>query len=534
MRWKNYSYDLTQNGAVITGYFSDGAETSICIPSYLEGHPVTEIGKEAFSEEGALLEQIEVPATVKKIGNGAFKMCMCLTELILHNGLEEIEVDALCLTPIDHLYLPDSLRRIACPWDLGGIHFEISENNPHFFSDGIGLYGCGGQKSSGEKELLVVSQTESPAEYHVLPGTGVIGESAAAGHPYLKKIFLPGSVRKIRKAAFEGCEDLEEIVLPEGLETIEANAFSQCIRLESLHLPSTLTEIGTYGISDTFSWSDTLNGPKEITVQKGNPVFQDDGASLYRKASGEGREIVRYFGTGRRYQIPEDVVRILPGAFRRSMLFRLDIPASVRGVEENAFRECRNLHEIWLEESQTLLYIPGQPVYRKDEVMELFGSRDSQSRNPGREKENNILPDKWKSFVRDPIYSRDSHEEENPYERYIFDYRGYDGLFHTYLDLPDQYGMAICRLKYPVLLDEEVREKYSGFIRDHLQEILDSIAAAKDREHLADLAELGFFTSENIETCMEAFNRPGCAGLMSYLLDYKQENLKHTEFDFSL
>ena len=146
MRWKNYSYDLTQNGAVITGYFSDGAETSICIPSYLEGHPVTEIGKEAFSEEGALLEQIEVPATVKKIGNGAFKMCMCLTELILHNGLEEIEVDALCLTPIDHLYLPDSLRRIACPWDLGGIHFEISENNPHFFSDEIGLYGCGGQK----------------------------------------------------------------------------------------------------------------------------------------------------------------------------------------------------------------------------------------------------------------------------------------------------------------------------------------------------------------------------------------------------
>lgn len=132
------------------------------------------------------------------------------------------------------------------------------------------------------------------------------------------------------------------------------------------------------------------------------------------------------------------------------------------------------------------------------------------------------------------IYSRDSHEEENPYERYIFDYRGYDGLFHTYLDLPDQYGMAICRLKYPVLLDEEVREKYSGFIRDHLQEILDSIAAAKDREHLADLAELGFFTSENIETCIEAFDRPGCAGLMSYLLDYKQENLKHTEFDFSL
>lgn len=534
MRWKNYSYDLKENGAVVTGYFSDGTETSVTIPVQLDGHTVVEIGSEAFTEEGTLLEQIEIPDTVKKIGNGAFKMCMCLTNLILHDGLEEIGEDALYLTPIDHLYIPASVCRIACPWELSSIRFQIAKDNPVFYSDGYGLYRMYDTIYSKEKELLVICGSDIPESYHVSPGTTVIGENAAAGNPCLKKIILPDTVHTIREAAFEGCEYLEEIFLPEGLETIEANAFSQCIRLIRVQLPSTLRNLGLYALSDTFSWSDSLNGPKQITVQKNNPAFHDDGMALYKNLSDGKRELVRYLGQIRRYQIAEDVVRILPGAFRRAELFRIDIPASVKAVEENAFRECRNLHEIYLEESNTLLYVPDQPVYRKDEIMELFGSKDRPIPKKTQKAPENILPEKWKSFVRDPIYSGAGHEEENPYEQYVFDYRGYDGLFHTYLDLPDQYGMAICRLKYPVLLEEDVRLKYRAFITGHLREILDSIARLQDMEHLADLADLGFFTEENIEICMESFNRPGCAGQMSYLLDYKQKNLKHTIFDFSL
>lgn len=93
-QWKNYSYKMTDEGVVILQYRPDEAfslpggtaditgEDIAIIPSSIGGSPVVEIGEEAFAEYGALLSKIEVPSTVKRIGKGAFKMCMSLTELV--------------------------------------------------------------------------------------------------------------------------------------------------------------------------------------------------------------------------------------------------------------------------------------------------------------------------------------------------------------------------------------------------------------------------------------------------------------------
>ena len=90
MQWKNYRYKVTEEGAVITQYLPEEEEISARIPSEIDGYPVTEIGEEAFSEYVSMLERVEVPSTVKRLGNGAFKMCMSLTDLVLQNGLEYI------------------------------------------------------------------------------------------------------------------------------------------------------------------------------------------------------------------------------------------------------------------------------------------------------------------------------------------------------------------------------------------------------------------------------------------------------------
>ncbi|MCC8141289.1 MAG: leucine-rich repeat domain-containing protein [Lachnospiraceae bacterium] len=493
MRWKDYVCERIEDGIRILRYAPETEEDAVSIPSHIEGDPVVEIGEDAFSEEGVFLSCVEIPSTVKRIGGGAFRMCMNLTELILHDGLERIGEEALALTPLTEITLPATVSMIETPWTMADIRFTVSEFNPYYFSDGFGLY----RRENGEQELLVAFQQDERTSYEVPEGTTAIGEDVFSTNNNLQRVTLPATVHTIGEAAFEGCQNLSEIALPEGLREIGDNAFGHCIRLKSIHLPSTVEKIGVCALSDTFGWGEDFLGLERITVEEGNAHFMADADSLFEIGEQNDRFLVKYFGEGGEYRIPEDVSRILAGAFRRAKFYRCEVPQSVKTVGRDAFRECRNLREIFLAESGTELYIPAQPVYRKDEVTGLFFDRE--------------------------------HEAG-----YIYDYRGYDALFPTYLNLPDRCGMACCRLKYPVLLDDETAREYCEFMWENLTDILQNIAEKQDMELLVALSELGFFTEDNIEESLDVFAKSGQTKLTGFLLNYKRENLKEDTFDFSL
>ncbi len=517
MQWKCYGYEPIQDGIRITKYIPEDDAETLRIPSHIEGMPVVEIGKAAFEENGALLSRVEVPSTVKRIRKDAFRMCLNLTELILSEGLETIGEEALFLTPLTELTLPDTLRSIAAPWDLGGIRFVVSETNPTFFSDGFCLFqradlsgereadgddasaACeaDGDDAPGGMALLVCFQEDPRESYDIPEGTTGIGENAFACNDSLKRVAIPGSVRAIGEAAFEGCQNLSEIVLAEGLRVIGANAFGHCIRLMSIHLPASVQTIGEYALSDTFGWSESFSGLTRVTVDPGNTHFAADGDALFEIAGDGSRSVVKYFGGSGTYRVPDEATRILPGAFRRAKFYRCEIPARVSSVGRDAFRECKNLSEIVLDETGTVLYIPAQPLYRKDEVTALFAAVRAEG---------------------EPLY----------------DYEGYDALFDTYLNIPDRYGMACCRLRYPVRLSDEMEQKYRAFLWENLSAILLNIAQRQDMEALVMLAELGFFTEDNIEESLEVMSRSGQAKLTGYLLRYKRENMAQDTFDFSL
>lgn len=586
MRWNNYIYQVTDCGVIIEKYLSDentgssGEEGMLKIPSQIDGRPVVEIGAEAFSENGALLSKIEVPSSVRRIGKGAFKMCMSLTELILHEGLEEIGAEALFLTPLTEVVLPDTVCRMECPWELSSIRFSISEKNPSFFTDGFCLY----EKGDGTGRKLLAAFSESKLTHYCVPeGTTVIGEGAFAGSETLQRIEMPLSVHTIEATAFEGCQLLEDVQIPDaavsqnpeyeenqggffkeqrsgnmnnlqGLRVIGENAFSHCISLRCFHLPSTVEEIGRLALSDTFGWSEERNGLEQITVNAANPHFAADEAALYEMGEHGDRYIVKYFGTANFWRIPDDVTRILPGAFRRASFQKCRIPNSVKDVGEDAFRECKNLKELELEETGILLYVPQEPVYRKDEITALFYSEERESSEAGRTGENAggetgdrpenkrhkgadkvgilRLPEKWRDFA--AFYPEMRERKETSWEGYIYDYRGYDTLFPTYLNLMVRCGMACCRLKYPVLLEEDTAAVYRRFVEKNMSEILQEIAKMQDINRLALLAELEFFTNENIEECIEVFAGEGKTKCTGFLLNYKREHLEEADFDFSL
>lgn len=65
--------------------------TEAVIPAYYNGLPVTEVADNAFMS-CALLEKVEIPETVKRVGNNAFYNCRSLTKLVGMVNVTEIGI----------------------------------------------------------------------------------------------------------------------------------------------------------------------------------------------------------------------------------------------------------------------------------------------------------------------------------------------------------------------------------------------------------------------------------------------------------
>lgn len=487
MLWNNYRYKIAEDDTVhILQY--QGEELTVKIPEQIDGCPVTEIGREAFLKYGMAIETIEVPGSVKVIREGAFRMCLSLRELVLHEGLELIEGGSLAVSPLEKLTIPSTVKMIENAYELGELPWEISEKNPWYFSDGYGLY----HRADNVQELVLVQKNDARTDYEILDGTTEIGKECFSGHAFIEKVSCPESLHCIGEDAFESCQSLKELHLNQGLEEIREDAFSYCIALKELFLPASLTEIGEKALTNTYGWSDSVSGISKIVADQRNPVYWTDENALFQK-----NILIKYFGDKISYEIPETVTQIGWCAFRRAGIHTLILKESVQCVEEKAVMECRRLEWILLPDEGGVLYVPQAPVYRKDEVGALLGDREK-------------------------------------LQGYLFDYAGYDALFDTYFFLADKAGMACCRLKSPVLLSEQMRQTYDGYIREHLEEILLDIGQREDLERLSDLAELGYFTEDNMDFCVNVIGRVQNAKLTGYLLTWQQEHFGTLEFDFSL
>lgn len=85
----DYTYTISNGTAIITGYI--GADDVITIPSTLGGYPTVEIGDYAFhSINGHLLTFVNIPISIKTIGDYAFQYCKKLTFVTIPNSVTSI------------------------------------------------------------------------------------------------------------------------------------------------------------------------------------------------------------------------------------------------------------------------------------------------------------------------------------------------------------------------------------------------------------------------------------------------------------
>lgn len=107
-------YEISKDETYVTivGYCA-WADSNIVIPSEIEGLPVTEIAKNAFTNQFELYS-IVIPDSVVKIGDDAFRGCRTLLTVKLPAGLKELPMNCFYdCTVLDDLVLPEGLEVIG-------------------------------------------------------------------------------------------------------------------------------------------------------------------------------------------------------------------------------------------------------------------------------------------------------------------------------------------------------------------------------------------------------------------------------------
>ena len=86
----DFTYKIENGGATITGYI--GKNTTVIIPSTIDGYTVKAIGDEAF--KGSKITSVSIPSTVQSIGWFAFADCSSLTALVVPDSVTSIGYEA--------------------------------------------------------------------------------------------------------------------------------------------------------------------------------------------------------------------------------------------------------------------------------------------------------------------------------------------------------------------------------------------------------------------------------------------------------
>lgn len=157
------------------------------------------IGSRAF-KGSHILEQIEIPSSIKGIGSGAFEDCLMLpTEC----GLQYADTYLVGIAPI----YDDDAEFIA------------------------------------QRDMKKCT---------IRYGTRWIGSDAFSDCEALAKIDIPNTVEFIGESAFAYCRNLKKIVLPSSLTQIGDGVFAGCVGLKQLVFPENVAYIGRYVLVDCY------------------------------------------------------------------------------------------------------------------------------------------------------------------------------------------------------------------------------------------------------------------------------------------
>jgi len=210
----------------------------VVIPSFVDGIPVTTIGKFALCKCPELTS-IKIPASVTSIGAWAFSDCGKLTNVTIPSSV----------TSIGECVFSDCPRLAAIGLEAGNPKYKVvdgvlytkdmkclvtSPGGRSLVSIPAGVVDIGDNAFRCCRELKSVT---------IPLGVRRIGDDAFCATA-LESIVIPASVKNIGNSAFWCCGDIASLDLTEGVASIGSSAFSGCSALESVMVPASVKDIG--------------------------------------------------------------------------------------------------------------------------------------------------------------------------------------------------------------------------------------------------------------------------------------------------
>ena len=317
--------------------------TKILYNKFIDGYgvirfegDVTSIPDRAFSDNKRLMT-IELPASIRSIGGGAFDGCTALQHVSYKcspslfskqfSGCESLESfdgdgvseDHRCIIVNGTLIAAAVKHEDATSYLVYEIPDYVTEIGSYAFKGRKSLFGIIIPDSVSDIGYMAFAECTNLHSSHSQFGKGLktIYSSAFADCESLHEIVLPDGLTRLCSYAFENCRNLQTVKLPNSISSIENNTFDGCHRLSTIHLPDKLSKIG----NNAFHYCQSLS---KIDLPNS---LQSIGSGAFAHCSSL---------TG--IKLPASLIHIGEYAFSCTALKKINIPPTIRSIGKETFR----------------------------------------------------------------------------------------------------------------------------------------------------------------------------------------------------
>lgn len=223
------------------------------------------------------LMHVNIPSTIKYIGNYAFKGCVSLKTISIPNSVITVEEYAFdgC----------KSLQTVSLPSSLT----EIEDNT---FADCALLQNItipGSVRRIGNKVFKGCTSLQTVSIPNSVSSVGIFAFENCTS---LQTVSIPNSVSKIGSGAFANCISLQTVSIPNSVSSIERSTFQNCESLETFTVSGFVTEIGLRA----FKGCKKLN---KVTFENGSSQLYFDTYADYKIDNFDGCENLTTIALGR-------------------------------------------------------------------------------------------------------------------------------------------------------------------------------------------------------------------------------------------
>lgn len=337
------------------------------------------------------------------------------------------------------------------------------------------------------------NETETPAQLSFVEGEDmprkaplkeVTGEA-------LKRLYLPDTIREMGAYAFGGCAALEVIHLPENLAVLPDHVFAGCISLKQIALPPHLSVIEGYAFYDCRSLE--------------------------------------------KLRIPETVQKIGAYAcYNCRKMEEINIPRETTDLGTGLFLNCDKLTSISFGRCRHIADLVAVLNH------ELHLTMDFDDGNRAKL----LIPDFQYEYIEDTP-ARQFHQV-NYGTGHLFrqcignsdiDFRRFDELF--YLTKREDGALMVLlltmyRLEYPYRLQENRRQDYLQYLKEHFSTAFGYYLNRGDLEKIRLFAQWGLITAENIDSLLEMAGEAKKTEITGFLLEYQHAHFAKKKKSFDL